>query len=134
MIHDLAQFAQLRQATGAVHEPLAFAWLQTTFDKQKPLLEQVTDFLLNLLALAGQAAGHFVFGRRSTALQRGFGLGQAVALGGHGAEDALGQLLEDMEGTNLMRHLAKHRADWLRKERRKPGPLNLSPFVEDQSD
>src|SRR5215510_13683203 len=86
MIHDLAQFAQLRYTTGDVHEPLAVAWLQTTFDKQKPLLEQVTDFLLDLLAWTGQAAGHFVFRRRSTALQLGCGLGQAVALGGHSAE------------------------------------------------
>src|SRR2546427_10972691 len=52
MLHDLAQFAQLRQATGDVHEPLAFAWLQTTFDKQNPIMEQVMDFLLDLLALA----------------------------------------------------------------------------------
>src|SRR3989442_5709856 len=118
MLHDLAPCAQRRYATGAVHEPLAFAWLPTTFDQHKPLLEHVTDFLLALLALTGQAAGHLVCGRRSTALQLGCGRGQAVALGGHSAEDALGQFLEDMEGTHLMRHLAKNRADRLRIERR----------------
>jgi hypothetical protein len=121
MLHDLAQFAPLRQATADVHEPLAFPWLQTTFAKQKPVLEQATDFLLTLLALAGHAAGHLVFGRRSTALQRGCGLAQAVALGGHGAADALGQLLEDMEGTNLLRHLAKDRAARRRSARRAIG-------------
>ena len=47
VLHDLAQFAQMRQATGDVQEPLAFAWLQTTFDKQKAILEHVTDFGLD---------------------------------------------------------------------------------------
>src|SRR3989442_9801612 len=118
MRHDLAPCAHLRYATGAVHEPLAFAWLQTTFDQQKPLLEHVTDVLLALLALTGQAAGHFVCGRRSTALQRGCGRGQAVALGGPSAEETLGQFLEAMEGTHLRGHLANNRADRLSRERR----------------
>src|SRR5437899_6224404 len=40
------------------------------------------------------------------------------ALFGHCSQDPLRQLLEDMEGTNLMRHLAKDRADRLGRERR----------------
>ena len=39
MLHDLAEFTQLGQAPGDVQELLAFAWLQTTFDKQEALLE-----------------------------------------------------------------------------------------------
>src|SRR6266851_3073473 len=43
MLHDLAQFTQMRQTSGDGHEPLAFARFQTTFDKQGAILEQVTD-------------------------------------------------------------------------------------------
>jgi hypothetical protein len=43
-------------------------------------------------------------------------VGQAAAFGRHGAEEALGELLEDMESANLMRHGAKDRADRLRIE------------------
>jgi hypothetical protein len=39
MLHDLAEFPQLGQAPGEVQELLAFAWLQTTFDKQEAILE-----------------------------------------------------------------------------------------------
>jgi hypothetical protein len=43
-------------------------------------------------------------------------VGQATAFGRHGAEDAVGELLEDMERANLMRHVAKDHADRLRIE------------------
>jgi len=61
VIHDLAQLAQMRQTSGDLHEPLAFARFQTTFDKQGAILEQVTDFLLDIFTFAGQAARFFLF-------------------------------------------------------------------------
>src|SRR5438093_10135658 len=51
MLHDRAQRAQLRQTTGDVQEPFAFRWCQVALDEQKAILEQVTDFLLDILAL-----------------------------------------------------------------------------------
>src|SRR4030095_9597512 len=44
----------------------------------------------------------------------GFGFVQAPAVARHGAEDALGEFLEDMEGANLMCYGAKDHADRLR--------------------
>src|SRR5687767_4004545 len=96
---------------------LALAGLETPFDKQEAPLEQATDLVLNGFAFTSQAAGYFIFGRRSPALQLRFRLGQAVAFGCDGAQDTLGEFLQDMERTNLMRHLAKHGANRLRIER-----------------
>src|SRR5688500_16503313 len=50
---------------------LALAGLETPFDKQEAPLEQATDLVLNGFAFTSQAAGYFIFGRRSTALQLG---------------------------------------------------------------
>jgi len=92
------------------------ARLETPFDKQKAPLDQGTDLLVHLLTFAGQAARRLIFGRRATPFQLGLGVGQAAAFSRHGAEDALGEFLEDMERANLMRHVAKDRADRLRIE------------------
>ena len=78
MLHDFTQLAQMRQTSGHVQEPLAFTRFHMTFDKQEAILEQVTDFLLDILTSAGSAACFFIFGRWSTALQLGLGLGQAL--------------------------------------------------------
>jgi hypothetical protein len=121
MIHDLAQFAQLRQAPGDVQASAAFRSCQTTLDKQKPILEQVADFLLNRFVGARHAAGRFVCRRRSPALQLGLGLGQAIALFGYRFQDPLGKLLNDMEGTQLMGHVTKDHADRFGIERRAVG-------------
>ena len=121
MVHDLAQFAQLRQTTRDEQEPFAFARLQATLDEQEAILEQITDFLLDAFAFACQSARLFVFGRRSAALQLGLGLGQALTLFGHRFQDPFGQFLDDMEGTKLMGHLAKDLADRLGIERRAIG-------------
>ena len=71
MLHDFTQLAQMRQTSGHVQEPLAFTRFHMTFDKQEAILEQVTDFLLDILTSAGSAACFFIFGRWSTALQLG---------------------------------------------------------------
>jgi len=47
MFHDLAQFTQMRQATGDPQEPVTFGWRQSALDEQEATLEYVTDFLLN---------------------------------------------------------------------------------------
>ena len=47
---------------------------------------------------------------------KGYGVTNMLAFDRNGAEDALGEFLEDMEGANLMRHVAKDRADRLRIE------------------
>jgi len=121
MIHDLAQCAQLRQAPGDVHASVAFRSCQTALDKQNPILEQVADFLLNRFVGARRAAGRFVGRRRSPALQLELGLGQAVALFGYRFQDPLSELLDDMEGTQLMGHFTKDRADRFGIERRAIG-------------
>ena len=51
VFHNLAQLAQLRQATGDVQELFAFRSCQVMLDEQKAILEQVTDFLLDRFAL-----------------------------------------------------------------------------------
>ena len=61
-VHDLARLAQMWQTSGDVEESLVFARFQTAFDKQKPILKQVTDSLLDRFAFAGLASGLFIFG------------------------------------------------------------------------
>jgi len=39
VLHDVAQFTQLGQATRDAHKPLAFRWRQSAFDEQKAVLE-----------------------------------------------------------------------------------------------
>jgi hypothetical protein len=60
VIHDLAQLAQMRQPSGDEQEPLAFAGLQTAFDKQEAILEQITDCLLDRFAFTGQPPRFFL--------------------------------------------------------------------------
>ena len=56
-----------------------------------------------------------------TPFQLGLGSGQAVAFGRDGEHDTLSALFEDMEGENLMRHIAKNGADRLGIEGRAIG-------------
>ena len=114
VLHDFTQLAQMRQTSGQVQEPLAFTRFQMTLDKQEAIVEQVTDFLLDILTFAGSAAGFFIFGRRSTALQLRLGLGQALTLFGHRLQHPFGQVFDHMEGTKLMRNIAKDDADRFR--------------------
>jgi len=104
-----------------VHKLLAFARLATAFDQQETSLEQATDLVLNLLAVAGQTAGCFVFGGGATALQLGLGLGQAPPRRRNGTPQTWGEILEGMEDANGMRHLAQDRADGLGIEGRAIG-------------
>jgi len=104
-----------------VQQLLALAGLALTFDTEEAPLAYVTDLLLHPLACAGQAAGRWRFGRRSTALQRGGGRGQAAPRGGHCVAETLGQLLEEVEGAQLMGHRATDGTDGLRSEGRAIG-------------
>ena len=111
VLHDLAQRASRRSATGDVHKPFAFRSCQGTLDEQKAILEQGTDFLLDSFALPYRSAPCLLFGRHTSALQCGLGLGQSLTLFGHRFHDTCGQFLHDMEGAELRERLPKDLAD-----------------------
>ena len=121
MIHAVPSCAQLRSALRDLQQLLALAGLETTFDTEEASLKQATDLVLNGCAFAGQAARRLLFGRRATAFQLRLGLGETVALSRDGTQDALGQFLEDMEGTNLMGNVTKDGAERRGIERRAIG-------------
>ncbi len=125
VLHDVAQCTSLGQATREVPKPLAFRWRQSACDEHKAVVEYLTDFLLHRCALTRHTAGRFVCGRRSATPQRGCGRGQAGALCGHRFHDPLGQVLDDMEGAELMAHLTKDRADRFGIQRRAIGRAPL---------
>ena len=74
VIHDLPQLPQVRQPSGDVQEPLAFAPFQAPFDKQVAILEQVTDFLVDRFTFASTAARFLIVRRGPAALQLRLGL------------------------------------------------------------
>ena len=74
------------------------------------LLQAVHGFDIHV-TFSGQAARRRLFGLRAPPGHLGLGVRQAAAFDSNYAEHALGELLQDMEGANLMCHVAKDRAD-----------------------
>ena len=79
------------------------------------------DLLWHLLAFARPVPRRVLVGCRSTALHLGLGLGQACTLLRHRSQDALGQVLDDMEETTLRQHRPTDLADRRGIERRTIG-------------
>ena len=95
--------------------------------EQVAVLEEVADLALDPLLAAGGTPRRLRAGAAPRQL-RGAGR-QALALLGHGREDRLGDLAEDVERAELMGHVAEDRGDRLGVERRAVGrdPLEGQP-------
>jgi hypothetical protein len=105
-LHDLSQRSQLRQATRDGLERSTFRRCQIVLDEEITMFEEVGDFLLQALSLAGR-----VFGLRRRwppTLRGSLAFGQSFSHLGRGSQDRLGQFFDDVELADLMGHIAEH--------------------------
>ena len=119
LIHDVAQRAQVWQASGDSLECSLLTGRWVMFDEQVTVVEQVRDLLLDPFLALGCLLG--VLGRPSPAQVRHCGL-QLLAYFGHRAKHGFGQFLDYVEFADLMLHvIAEYSCNGHRIQRRSIG-------------
>ena len=109
VVHDRSQDSQMGQATGDALEDRFFSGGQDMLDEQMSVFEEIGDPILDSFVLSCRLLCPGA-GRPSAGPFRLLLLEFLASLG-DGVEDGPGDLLEDVEFTELMLHLAKDLAN-----------------------
>lgn len=105
--HERTQGSQPWQAPCDAKQGPAFPRCRSMLDEQVTMFKKIRDFLLQSLALADRTLG--CQRRRPTSLPDGLSCDQLFPNRGHGAQNCLGQFLEDVEFATLRRPRTAHR-------------------------
>lgn len=105
-VHDLPEGAKLRLATGNSDQRLLFRGSQIVLNEQITMIEQIGDLVSR--PLLGTCRTFRSFRGRAAAGKLRYLCGEFLAKFGDRAQHRLGQLGNDMELTDLVRHCAEN--------------------------